>query len=173
MGLRNYWLALFTGDTWQEFIEAGGTTLGFREGRRNSVSQFKPGDYLLCYLTGVSRFVAILEVKSYSFWDEKIIWHDDLFPCRVEVKVVVGLTFESAIPVLELKNELSLFHNLRNKDDWRIYFRQSAKKLNEHDGETIVNALLYAKNNPRFYPFDKRKLKFLRRYRNRIINKLN
>lgn len=47
---RNYWLDLFTGTTWQEFLDAGGKVSGFRESRWKSVQKMKPGDYLLCYL---------------------------------------------------------------------------------------------------------------------------
>ena len=31
MESRTYWLDLFTGTTWQEFLEAGGEVSGFRE----------------------------------------------------------------------------------------------------------------------------------------------
>ena len=44
---RAYWLDLFTGKTWREFLAAGGTVSGFRESRRNSVGRMRPGDYLL------------------------------------------------------------------------------------------------------------------------------
>jgi hypothetical protein len=33
----------------------------------------KPGDYLLCYLTRVSRWVGVLEVVGERFFDEKPI----------------------------------------------------------------------------------------------------
>jgi hypothetical protein len=52
---RTYWLDLFTGTTWKEFLAAGGEVSGFRERRWKTVQQMKPGDYLLCYLTGISR----------------------------------------------------------------------------------------------------------------------
>ena len=51
---RNYWLDLFTWKSWQEFLKAGGEVSGFRKNRWKTVQRIKPGDYLLCYLTGVS-----------------------------------------------------------------------------------------------------------------------
>lgn len=54
---RSYWLDLFTWETWQEFLKSGGNVSGFRESRWKTVQRFKPGDYLLCYLTGVSRLM--------------------------------------------------------------------------------------------------------------------
>ncbi len=61
---RSYWLDLFTGATWDEFKKAGSNISGFRKSRWKSVQKIKPGDYLLCYLTGVSRFIGILEVTA-------------------------------------------------------------------------------------------------------------
>jgi hypothetical protein len=52
MTKRSYWLDLFTGVTWNEFKAAGGKVSGFRESRWTTVQKIKPGDYLLCYLTG-------------------------------------------------------------------------------------------------------------------------
>jgi hypothetical protein len=54
----SYWLDLFTYKSWNEFLEAGGAVSGFSEGRRAMVQKMREGDLLLCYLTGVSRFVA-------------------------------------------------------------------------------------------------------------------
>ena len=60
MSERNYWLDLFSGTTWREFLDAGAKVSGFREGRWKTLQQMKPGDYLLCYLTGVSRWIGVL-----------------------------------------------------------------------------------------------------------------
>jgi hypothetical protein len=49
-GGRSYWLDLFTGATWQEFLAAGGDVSGFRESRWKTMQRLKPGDYLLCSL---------------------------------------------------------------------------------------------------------------------------
>jgi hypothetical protein len=56
-GTRSYWLDLFTSKTWQEFLEAGAKVSGFRERRWRIIQRIKLGDYLLCYLTGVPRFL--------------------------------------------------------------------------------------------------------------------
>ena len=71
---RSYWLDLFTGATWDEFRKAGSNISGFRKSRWKSVQKIKPGDYLLCYLTGVSRFTGALEVTSKPFQDDSPIW---------------------------------------------------------------------------------------------------
>jgi hypothetical protein len=54
MSARTYWLDLFTGVTWREFHDAGGTVSGFRESRWPTLQKIKAGDYLPCYLTCVA-----------------------------------------------------------------------------------------------------------------------
>ena len=70
MAERNCWLDLFTPQTWKEFQQAGFSVSGFRESRWSSVQKLQKGDYLLCYLTGISRWVGVLEVTSKPFKDD-------------------------------------------------------------------------------------------------------
>lgn len=108
MATRTYWLGLFTGKTWHEFLRAGGNVSSFRDARRTTVQKIKPGDYLLCYVAGVSRFVGVLEVTSEFFEDTTPIWEDEVFPCRVSVNVVVALDPDHSIPVQALRGQLSI-----------------------------------------------------------------
>lgn len=111
MADRTYWLDLFTGKTWDEFKAAGGTVSGFRTSRWKSVQRMKQGDYLLCYITGVSRFVAVLEVTGKGFKDTTPIWADDDFPCRVNVDTVVEVPPEHAVPIQTMREQLSIFED--------------------------------------------------------------
>ncbi len=158
MSGRSYWLDLFTGTTWQEFLESGGEISGFRERRRKTVQRIKPGDYLLCYLTGVSRFIGVLEVISEPFEDDSPIWKDEEFPCRVKVKMVVKLTPETAVPVHELKDSLTILQNLKNPNAWTGHFRGSPARWKSSDGEAVVKALKAAERDPVVRPVDKAKL---------------
>jgi len=45
----NYWLDLFTGTTWREFLEAGANISGFRENQQKIARCVLPGDVLVCY----------------------------------------------------------------------------------------------------------------------------
>jgi hypothetical protein len=157
-GSRSYWLDLFTGKTWQEFLDAGAKVSGFREGRWKTVQRIKPGDYLLCYLTGVSRFIGVLEVMSDPFKDTAPIWKDEVFPCRVEVKEFVSLTPEAAVPIHHLKDQLSIFQNLSSPNAWTGHVRGSPAKWNASDGKAIIEALLEAESNPVVRPIPKGKL---------------
>ena len=158
---RTYWLDLFTGTTWNEFQKAGSSVSGFRESRWKTVQKMAKGDYLLCYLTGVSRFIGVLEVTSASFRKaERDIWKDDDFPCRVEVKPIVELTPETAIPIMELRDRLSFFQDLTSPNAWSGHVRSSPAKWKQGDGEAVLKALIDARDNPVKRPVDKRKLKY-------------
>lgn len=155
---RSYWLDLFTGTTWKEFLDAGAEISGFRDRRWAAVQRIQPGDYLLCYLTGVSRWIGILEVVSAPFWDESPIWKDEQFPCRVRVKVVVSLTPETAVPVLQLKDQLSVFQDLVSPNAWTGHFRGSPARWKASDGAAVVDAVLEAERNPVVRPVDPAKM---------------
>ena len=121
---RNYWLDLFTVETWEEFLRKGASVSGFKESKRNIAKRIRPGDYLICYLTGLSRFIGVLEVLSESYFDDHTrIWEDQIFPVRFKVKVVYALTAETAIPVHDLEDRLSIFRDVR----WSPKFGQVVK----------------------------------------------
>ncbi|OLE91898.1 MAG: hypothetical protein AUF79_01720 [Crenarchaeota archaeon 13_1_20CM_2_51_8] len=155
---RSYWLDLFTGKTWKEFLEAGSQVSGFRESQWKPVQKIQTGDYLLCYLTGVSRWIGILEVTSGGFQDNSPIWKDETFPCRVRVKVVAILTPETAVPIHELRDDLSIFKKGKTAVHWTGYLRGSPRKWKSEDGQAIVKAVLQAEQHPIMRPVDRAKL---------------
>src|SRR6516164_9441811 len=95
------------------------------------------GDILLCYLTGVSRFIGALEVIGEPFVDKSPIWRSDVFPARLPVKVLIQLKAETAIPVYDLRDELSFFQQSPDSPAWTGYFRGSPNRFKETDGSVI------------------------------------
>src|ERR1017187_5773193 len=98
----NYWLDLFSGTTWKEFRDAGARVSGFSAGRRNVAQRVKQGDVLLCYLTGVMRWVGALEIEGVSS-EKPRIWKDQKFPIRFDVKPLLILEPEHGIPMEQLE----------------------------------------------------------------------
>lgn len=145
---RNYWLDLFTGTTWEKFKANGATISGFRHRRRNIARSIKPGDYFICYLTGVSRFIGVLEVLSESFEDHTPIWEEEIFPIRFKVQIKYELTPRTAIPVTEFKDKLSIFQNLTSAHAWTGFFRGTPAQFKQADGEIIVQNIQDAIENP-------------------------
>jgi hypothetical protein len=164
---RCYWLDLFTGTTWKEFLDAGGTTSGFPETRWSTVKKIKAGDYLLCYLTGLSRWVGVLEVTGEPFRDdESKIWKLDQFPARIPVTPIVQLDPLHAAPIISLQNQLSIFRNAKSPTSWTGAVRSSPAQWSAEDGEAVLAVVREAERNPVARPFDPKKLaKIPERYR--------
>lgn len=153
-----YWLNLFTWTTWQEFLKAGGEVSGFRERRWRTVQRMKPGDLLLCYMTGLSRFFAILEVTGKPFRDSRPIWSEVVFPARIPVRVLLTLEPEYAVPVKLLSDQLTYFQDMKTPHAWSGHFRGSPTEEKPEDAELIIAALEQARDKPEYRSFDGRKL---------------
>jgi predicted RNA-binding protein len=132
-----YWVQVFTIDTWNQFLNAGATVTGFRVNRWGFVQRLKPGDWLLCYLSKVSRWVGILEVKSEPYLDDTTrIWKEEAYPCRVDVSVVTSLPPSDAIPIKDVA-DLSIF----NEPSWSVFLMASPTLWKEPDAKAVVNAI--------------------------------
>lgn len=59
-----YFTNLFTIKKWKEFKSHGGNLSGHSEQRHVRSAKLQPGDRLLCYLVGASRWIAVLEVTG-------------------------------------------------------------------------------------------------------------
>lgn len=160
MSDRNYWLSLFTGTTWQEFLGFDDKVIGFRQTRWKTAQKIEIGDYFLCYLTGVSRFIGLVEVTSTAFQDDTPLWQDEIFPVRFRCRIILALTPETAIPVQSLRDRLSMFQNLKSPQAWTGSFRGSPLSWKIQDAEVVIAALKNAQSNPIQRPVDPRKMQY-------------
>jgi predicted RNA-binding protein len=136
--MTNYWLDLFTPETWEEAREHGFRTTGFRLRRKAVVSKIRPGDFFVCYLTKLSRFCGVLKAKSEPYNDpDKAaqIWKHDSFPCLIDVEPIVTFDFLHSIPSEEIVPKLSI------AGKWRGIIRGSPVHIPSEDGELIKKTL--------------------------------
>jgi len=150
----NHWLDLFTGTTWNEFRKAGANITGFRYRIRKTAGQIKPGDMFLCYLTGVKRWVGLLEVTGEMFEDSTRIWKEETFPIRLPVKPLVMLDPVLGVPMDDVKGKLSF----GGSPAWTGWVRLSPRKYKKEDGEVISTAIRAAEASPVPRPVDPKKL---------------
>jgi hypothetical protein len=154
----NYWLDLFTGTTWDEFRKAGARISGFRERRRQSARNIKPGDVFLCYLTGVMHWVGALEVAGATM-DASPIWASDAFPARFAVKPLVMLDPEYGVPMERFEAQLDFYRGPQDRGGFKGFLRGSPNLFKrEGDGSIIIEALRQAERNPIRTRIDPRKL---------------
>jgi hypothetical protein len=136
MANRNFWLTLFTGDSWEAFNADGARQLELGGAAAEKAAQVRPGDYLLCCLMGVSRFIGVLSVTS----DANM--RADQNRCRIKIKPLILLTPETALPAYELRDRLSCFHTSVHPHAWMTYFTTNLGRWKPADGEHVVSALL-------------------------------
>ena len=152
-----YWLDLFTGQTWEEFLANGAKVSGFRENRRKMAEKVQPGDVFICYLTGVSRFIGLLKVNSKCYKDNKPIWKDEVFPIRFEVELLLKLDPKTAVLVTTLRDRLSIFDDIEPGRQWSGFFRGSPTEFKSQDAEIIVKSMEEALRNPIERDYDESK----------------
>ncbi|HUU93000.1 MAG TPA: AAA family ATPase [Phycisphaerae bacterium] len=137
----NYWLDLFTPETWREFRKAGSRITGFRHRMRKLASKIEPGDVLLCYVTRAKYWVGALKVVKPS-QSRARIWKENEFPVRLAVEPTVDLDVSAGLPLSELEGRVSFFSGPRDKGPYKGFLRQSPALFQNHsDGDFILGML--------------------------------
>ena len=153
-----YWLNLFTGTTWSEFRDAGASVTGFTKRRQNTVGKIRPGDILVCYMTGVMRWVGALEVLGPSA-DTSTIWDVAEFPARLKVKPLVLLDAEHGVPMRHLEGQVQFYAGPEDAGKFKGFVRGSPNRFKQdEDGALIIAKMRDAETHPTARPVDARKL---------------
>lgn len=87
----NYFLDLFSPETYSAFSKSGRSVSGFRARHSTAASRVKLGDRFVCYMTKLSRWFGILEVLDGPFQDDKPIFYaeNDPFVVRFHVRPTI------------------------------------------------------------------------------------
>lgn len=142
----------FNGTTYEEFQRAGANVLGFRTGAQNQAafSKIEPGDTIIGYITGVGRWVAVLDVIGHSSSKTKI-WQGDEFPLRLEVKARVLLKPEHGVPLDDLEGRVEFYADASMKGTFKGFLRRSPSRFQrDQDGALIVKLIQQANKKPVF-----------------------
>jgi hypothetical protein len=124
---------------------------------RKSVSRIEPGDILLCYLTGVMRWVGALEVIGPSD-DKRAIWDYD-FPVRLKVKPIILLDPENGVPMEHLEGRVLFYSGPKDRGKFKGFVRGSPNLFKKpSDGDLIIQLLRQAQMEPFPRPVDPLKL---------------
>lgn len=153
-----YWLDLFTGKTWAEFRTAGSEVSGFRRGTEGVVARIARGDILLCYVTGIKRWVGALEVIGQTT-DTRRIWTDDEFPVRLNVRPLITLEPEFGLPLDHLESKVDFFRTSADRGGYQGFFRRSPSAFKrDEDGALVLDLLRAAESQPVSREVDQREL---------------
>jgi hypothetical protein len=155
----SYFLDLFSPETYEAFGRSSQNVSGFRRRQENAAKNIHKGDILVCYITKLSRWFGLLEVQGDYFTDGTPIFYpeDDPFVIRFNVKPLVWLPVEKALPIHEdfIWKKLSFTRKYdKTTSSWTGKLRNSLNKLSEDDGtflDKVIRAQVSAGNS---YPID-------------------
>lgn len=154
-----YFLNLFSPETYEAFLRSDRNISGFRIRQQNAASKIHVGDKFICYLTKLSRWVAVFEVASEYFLDETPIFlpDDDPFIVRFRVKPLICLEREKTIPIHEDRvwNNLSFTRDHpHNSYQWTGKVRNSLNRLENADGRFLEGLIGKQLESGDIYPID-------------------
>lgn len=159
-----YFINIFSPETFEAFSKSKRIISGFLERQESAATKVKRGDKLICYLTKLSRWFGVLEVKSDYFRDNTPIFYaaDDPFVIRFKVKATILLPKENAIPITEKKvwDKLSFTKEFDpHTSYWTSKLRFSLNSINEDDGHFLEELMSEQLTKPQVYWVDEDKYK--------------
>ena len=155
MAASNYWIALFTVDTWDSFRKSPEKAAAFPESRLSAASKIRTNDVLLFYLTGFSRFVGFAYADSSAFISRKgSVGSAPDFPVLVKVRDAVELAPEFGLPIHEILSQLSVSKS-NSPNGWRFRVRIAPAQWLESDAAIVLQKLQEERLSPRMRPLEK------------------
>jgi predicted RNA-binding protein len=160
-----YYTNLFTVETYEAFLHSSRTVSGFRESQETMAKRVKPGDKLIGYIKGLSRWCAVFEVVAGPKIDRTPLFHpkDDPYVVRFTVRAAPALEFEHAVPI----REREVFDRLtftKGREDayWLGPLRRSLQHLEPADGKYLEDLLRRQQTAKKVHPLDVDQLDSLR-----------
>jgi len=156
----NYFLDLFSPETYEAFKHSPQDVSGFRPRQRNAADRIAIGDRLICYVTKLGRWFGVLEVLSKPFVDSTPIFYPeaDPFVVRFQVRPLVLLDLERAVPIYDdsIWRTLSFTKNYeKGSSTWTGKIRASLVQLDEPDGVFLENMLMRQGDGGTVYPINR------------------
>jgi hypothetical protein len=156
-----YYLDLFSPETYEAFSRSNRDVSGFRLRQESIASRIQVGDKLICYMTKLSRWIAVLEVTSQYYKDDTPLFYadNDPFVVRFKVKPLAWLDKERAIPIRDdaVWNTLSFTKGIEKTSAvWTGKVRSSLNQIQQQDGQFLEHLILSQAQNGKVYPLDER-----------------
>jgi len=156
----NYYLNLFSPETYEAFGRSDRTVSGFRHRQQNAANRILPGDCLVCYMTKLSRWIGILEVVNGPYTDDTAMFYpeNDPFTVRFKVKEKVWLPIDKTIPIHEnhIWDKLSFTKGQdKNTSTWTGKVRVSLGQLNQSDASVLEREIIKQLTSNKMYKVDR------------------
>lgn len=156
-----YFTNLFTVETYERFLASDRTVSGFRESQRSMAERISPGDKLLAYIKGLSRWAAVLEVVSGPTIDSTSLFlpQNDPYIVRFAVRAETALPLEHTIPIRDDEVFKTLSFTRGNEERyWLGPLRRSLQHIEKADGEFLEKLLRRQFKTPKPYPLNPKEI---------------
>jgi predicted RNA-binding protein len=137
------YLVVTSPENWQKTSDLGWSVLGLKSTRHNVAQSLHSGDRIVCYATGLKRFIGVIEVTGSCYEDHSPIWGGkkagEDYPFRYPIKPIVvvgndrGLDATALAPELEFPRKWGAHLSLA--------FQGNIKPIPAADVDTLQDAL--------------------------------
>lgn len=136
---RQFWLCVFSVDTWNVALEHNCIQAGFPEQRLRTAGRIRPGDVLFVYLLGARVVAGSLNATNAASLSEtdSIFQPSGRFPVVLPTSPRLIIPGDKWLPMAEMVNKLSIFRGLRDKKLWHHALRTSPRSLTASDGRAL------------------------------------
>ena len=139
-----YWIVVGSEESMRIAESRGFDVFGFKSTRRGEISNMRPGDKLIFYLTKIMKFGGLVEVTSEYFEDHSKVFESEKkpgedYPFRVRVKPEIILAQEQYLDVKEIAPGLAFTQ--RWGDNWRLAFQGNLHEIPDEDYERIARLM--------------------------------
>jgi hypothetical protein len=133
VALRKYWVDFYTPETWRDSSEATHHHVGgFRLNREAAAARVAIGDYLMCYVSEIARFVGVVETTSLMEVNYKRLWGEDIWPIRFDTELVWKVENRSGLPLRAVLDHVGYTRPARS------YVVPTLQQLHRRDAEYIL-----------------------------------
>lgn len=105
------YLVVTSPENWRTTEELGWRILGLKSTRRNVASGLHAGDRVICYATGVKRFLGVVEVDADCYEEHTRIWTgknaSEVYPYRYPIHPLAVVALEQAPDAVALAADLA------------------------------------------------------------------
>jgi hypothetical protein len=165
-----HYVTLFSPETYRRFSESKRDRAAVTLRQRKAAERVLPGDVLVAYLTGLSRWVGLFEVTGSAYQDSTPLFveGDDPFVIRFPIKPHVFVGPEGGIPIhqdfLWKKLSFTKGHEL-NSALWTASVRTSLTPLSPEDASLLDTSLRAQARSATSYPLTARDARLIEEHR--------
>ncbi len=165
-----YYVTLFSPETHRRFTDSKKEFSAVRVRQQKAAERVGVGDFLVAYMTGLSRWVGLFEVTGAAFQDATPMFadKDDPFVIRLPINAAVWLPPDQGIPIHDraLWPRLSFTKGHQPGSSlWTGAVRTSLAPLDPEDGKLLESLLRGQATKRKVYPLDPKDARLIEEHR--------